>query len=519
MSFVQKTSIVKRFRFMTLTFGLFLLLESAGTFLFSRSYLGDLRDLSNINLVMDYAARATDNITPTRAKLEKLIKESNLYPLQSLPVFKTSYTQARNAIESSIALSPKSEQVQRLLNDSRSSLEELNHHTLDILEHLPIRSKQDRHTVMKELLLVKQFELDTLESLRGVQIELSRLGNNIFSTVYAHRFTPFLVSLFLAILLFGFALLSGFTTARKLKRSLDNLLFATDQVARGNLTVQVPVLSADEIGHLTTAFVTMVRALERSMQDVKKAVQVRDEFLSIASHELKTPITSLKMQLQYARRQINVAENTAPSPAKLARTLETSSAQVDRLTSLVEDLLDISRIEGGKLSFNFANVNLSEIVKNVLERFADALSAVKCSVHFESSKDIYAWCDGFRIEQVFINLLSNAMKYSPGTLIEITLGEESGIARLTVKDYGMGIPLDKQAVIFNRFERVISNQNISGLGLGLYISKQMIDAHHGKIWVESVPGKGSKFIVEIPQTQVGQKPGLATHELPDRLQK
>jgi signal transduction histidine kinase len=500
-SFEQKTSIVRRFRVTIFAFGAFLLLESAGTYYFSRSFLVDLREISQINQIMDFTARATDNITPARESLERLARDANFYPRESLPVYEASLNQAIHAIDSALNLSPRSDRAVRLLKDAREAVEELSRRSRITVQHLPARDRESRRMIDRELLLIRQFESDSIEFLRGAQIELSRTGNNIFSDVYGARFTPFLVSLILALLFFGFTLLFGLAITRSLKRSLDNLLQAANEVERGNLSVEVPVLTSDEIGQFTAAFDNMIRSLSRSMEEARKAVQIRDEFLSIASHELKTPITSLKMQLQFARRQIKPELNQAPSPEKLARVFDASTTQVDRLTSLIEDLLDISRIEGGKLTFNFEQTDLTQIVQNVMERFGDALTENKSKATFVPSGPVPAWCDPFRIEQVFINLLSNAIKYGGGSEVIINVITHENRARLTVRDQGMGIAPEKHELIFNRFERVSSDQNISGLGLGLYISRKMVDAHQGRLWVESELGKGSNFIMEIPQSR------------------
>ena len=240
------------------------------------------------------------------------------------------------------------------------------------------------------------------------------------------------------------------------------------------------------------------RKVERLAADLQTAVRVRDEFLSIASHELKTPITSLKLQLQMTQRQVRPEQGLSPSPEKLAKVLDISTIQVNRLTSLVEDLLDVTRINEGKLSFNYEETDLSRLVKDIVEELAETMRATKCTLRVHAPAPVVVSCDRARIEQVIINLLSNAMKYGAGQPIEISSSLGSKSATLTVKDFGMGIPKDKQEKIFGRFERAVDSRNISGLGLGLYISREIIEAHRGSIRVESEPGKGSTFTIEIP---------------------
>ncbi|MBS1959848.1 MAG: HAMP domain-containing histidine kinase [Bdellovibrionales bacterium] len=507
MSFNQTSSIVRKFQALTIAVGVFLLLESAGTYIFSKNYLVDLGRLNKISVIIDLASRGTINVTSMRETVEKLVNNPDLTVRQLAPVYEMSYKQAKTSIETARDQIKITMRSIHLLDDSLASLEELNKHS-KLIFNLAADGKKNQYEIKKEFLLVKQFALDINESLRIIQFEVSKKSNDIFTGVYDARFTPFIVSLSLAIIFFVCVLLYGLHTTRHLKRSLSNLLNATDKVANGDLSIQVPVLTGDEIGRLTYAFDTMVRSLDKSMKEVQNTIRIRDEFLSIASHELKTPITSLKMQLQFARKQIKLEENVVPPPQKLARVFDISSAQVERLTTLVEDLLDISRIEGGKLSFSFSETNLCDVITSVLERFADALAAAKCTLKVNNCNRIDVYCDTFRIEQVIVNLLSNAMKYSPGTLIEVTTSEGNGVARLTVRDHGIGISPEKHDLIFNRFERVSSDQNIRGLGLGLYISKQIVEAHRGRIYVESAIGKGSIFTVELPLASAPESPGL-----------
>lgn len=230
----------------------------------------------------------------------------------------------------------------------------------------------------------------------------------------------------------------------------------------------------------------------------QSAIRARDEFVSIASHELKTPITSLKMQLQMMLRGINIEKNLSPSPEKLLKALTSSTKQIDRLTVLIEDLLDVTRIETGKLTYKFEKVDLSLMVKEIMDRYSEEAKYAKTEFKQNLEDNVISFCDRYRIEQVFINLLSNAIKYGSNTPIEVTVTSGPGKAYIIVKDQGMGIAKEMQGKIFERFERAISSTNISGLGLGLYITKQIIDAHQGSIEVDSDLNKGSTFKVCLP---------------------
>lgn len=241
-------------------------------------------------------------------------------------------------------------------------------------------------------------------------------------------------------------------------------------------------------------------AIENALlySSAQSAIQARDEFVSIASHELKTPITSLKMQIQMMLRGINVEKQQTPSPEKLFKALTSSFNQIDRLTVLIEDLLDVTRIETGKLTYKFEKVDLSLMVKEIMERFSEEAKYAKIEFKLHLEEEVMTFCDRYRIEQVLVNLISNAIKYGSNNLIEVSVYQENDMAIIIVKDNGMGIAKDMQSKIFERFERAISSTNISGLGLGLYITKQIIDAHQGSIAVESELNHGSTFKVCLP---------------------
>ena len=237
--------------------------------------------------------------------------------------------------------------------------------------------------------------------------------------------------------------------------------------------------------------------VELLAHDLQDAVKVRDEFLSIASHELKTPITSLKLQLQMTQRRIRPELKQVLPPEKLASVVDLSLRQTQRLTDLVEDLLDVSRIQAGRLSFNFQQVDVVELLEEVLDRFDDQLEEANCPISLEITADLKAVWDRSRVEQIFVNLISNALKYAPSHPIRVSAFANGDRAIISVQDFGAGIPAERQQKIFERFERA-SSRNISGLGLGLYIVKQIVEGHKGHIRVESQTGFGTKFIVDLP---------------------
>ena len=235
--------------------------------------------------------------------------------------------------------------------------------------------------------------------------------------------------------------------------------------------------------------------IQDQLMQLSQSLKWRDDFLSIASHELKTPITSLRLQTQLVSRNLHNGQAKTLTPERLEKFFKTSNKQLDRLTRLIDDLLDTTRIRAGKLTVDPIEVNFSQHVHDILDRFSDQLKEAHCEIHMDIQNDVYVHCDPFRAEQVIINLLSNVVKYAEGKPVFVKLSKANGTTSLMIKDNGPGIPAEKLEVIFERFKRANKHEGISGLGLGLYIAKQVMDAHNGSILVESTPGDGTTFTI------------------------
>jgi len=235
----------------------------------------------------------------------------------------------------------------------------------------------------------------------------------------------------------------------------------------------------------------------RLFEAEQDAVRSRDEFLSIASHELKTPLTSLKLQLNLADR---ILAKTAefPTREKISGYLRHSARSTNRLTHLIDDMLDISKISAGRLNLHPEFFDLTELVREVVERLAPIATESACSLSVDSKEPTWGNWDRFRLDQVLTNLVSNALKYGAGTPVSICVDQKDGKALVKVKDQGIGISREHHDRIFQRFERVSSIRNISGMGLGLYITKQIVDMHNGQLEVESESGKGATFCLKLP---------------------
>ena len=231
--------------------------------------------------------------------------------------------------------------------------------------------------------------------------------------------------------------------------------------------------------------------LQQTKQELEKALLTRDEFLSIASHELKTPITSIKLQSQILRTR-------SPTPERLSKSLEIIVRQSQRLSRLIEDLLDLSRVQSGQFSFNFENENLSDLLDLILLQWKEPLSSAGCELHTEIQPNVIGSIDNYRFEQVIVNLLTNIIKYAPGERVCVKLSENNEQIFLSVGDSGGGIAPSLQDKIFDRYERASNSSGIAGLGLGLFISKIIVEAHHGKISVVSSAEKGTEFLITLP---------------------
>ncbi len=230
----------------------------------------------------------------------------------------------------------------------------------------------------------------------------------------------------------------------------------------------------------------------RLYEEIQKLNARKDDFIGLASHELKTPVTSLSGYLQIINRRLPANDANKPF-------IEKALAQINKLSGLISDLLDVSKIETGQLPFSSTGFDLLQLVEEVIEVMQYSTKTHRLTLD-TSVKKLLVTADRQRIEQVIINLLSNAIKYSPGAnQVNVTISAIDNKALVAVRDFGLGITRDQQERIFTRFYRVEDMAaHISGLGIGLFISKEIVSRHNGRLWVESERGKGSVFFFEIP---------------------
>jgi PAS domain S-box-containing protein len=251
----------------------------------------------------------------------------------------------------------------------------------------------------------------------------------------------------------------------------------------------------------------------RLYREAQEAVRVRDDFLTIASHELKTPLTPLSLRLANLERRLERGEPVDPSALRHAR------QYLLRLTSLINDLLDASRIESGGLALHPQPTRLDVLTEHVIHVMEGLYDAGHRILFHSPATPLQVLGDPYRLEQVVSNLLENALKYSPdGGTIHVSLEQRGDMAMLSVRDAGIGIPADQQQHLFERYFRArnVSTRSYGGLGLGLYICRDIVARHGGRIWVESEVGRGSTFYVALPtlpqaQAPLEQTPSHAVH--------
>jgi PAS domain S-box-containing protein len=234
----------------------------------------------------------------------------------------------------------------------------------------------------------------------------------------------------------------------------------------------------------------------RLWHQAQEEVRERDEFLSVASHELRTPVTALQLQLQLLQRAAQRSIQAVPT--RLGDKMVAFERQTRRLALLVDELLDVSRMRLGRLELRYEQLDLAEVAREAAEHVSEEVRRTGSPLALDLQPTTGRW-DRLRIEQVVTNLLLNAAKFGEGRPIALRVEEEGARARVRVSDEGIGISPEWQRRVFERFERAVPAQHFGGLGLGLYITRQIVDAHGGTIAVDSAPGEGSTFTVELPR--------------------
>ncbi|MGK5090302.1 ATP-binding protein [Bdellovibrionota bacterium FG-2] len=298
--------------------------------------------------------------------------------------------------------------------------------------------------------------------------------------------------------------------SRRIEHLVSGPLYALTRTARiisekRDYAIRAEKHSDDEMAVLIDAFNHMLARVEEQnkehehlLHEAQNAIRVRDEFLSIASHELRTPLTSLKGGTQLIQRLVEKNLIATYPKDRLQKLLAINDHQFTRFSKLVEDLLDVTRISSGHLTLNPESVELDPLIRSVLSQLQAEINNSKSLITLDLKGDKPGLWDRFRIEQVFVNLVSNALKYGAGKPITISTRTHELSAVIRVQDQGIGISAEDQVRLFQRFERAASSRHFGGLGLGLYITRQIIEAHGGTIRILSQPDQGTTLTVELP---------------------
>jgi signal transduction histidine kinase len=222
----------------------------------------------------------------------------------------------------------------------------------------------------------------------------------------------------------------------------------------------------------------------------------------VAAHELRTPLTALQLKLQGLERGLKAAPPERSGPSNVCERLNGALRQTERLSHLIERLLDVSRIAGGRLELAPERFDLAELVRQVAEDFREPAAEAGTELRFHGPERLEGCWDRLRMEQVLVNLVSNAVKYGAGRPVSVRIESAGERIRISIADEGIGIAAEDLGRIFTRFERAAPVRNYGGLGLGLYISRHIVEAHGGQIEVSSRPGDGSTFVIDLPLVAV-----------------
>ena len=279
-------------------------------------------------------------------------------------------------------------------------------------------------------------------------------------------------------------------TARE--RKFGALTFVSNDPARRYESADLAL--AEELAQRCALAIDNARLYE----EAQSAIRVRDEFLSVAAHELKTPLTSLRGFAQLSLRQL--AEQGARTQDRLVRSLRIIDQQADRLGRLIAQLLEVSRIDTGQLRLECEDLDLANLIRRAVATVAARNGGAPIALG--SLQQVQAWVDPLRIEQVLLNLLDNAIRHSPSTeAVEVSLAAAGGTAEISVLDHGPGIPPESRARMFERFHQAHAHSGTEGMGLGLYISRQIAEAHGGGIRAEFPAGGGTCLVLSLPLTR------------------
>jgi len=308
-----------------------------------------------------------------------------------------------------------------------------------------------------------------------------------------------LLASFLLFFAGGISIAFGYFLSKSISQELKVLTRSAQQISQGDLSVRVPVHGADEIAQLSAAFNEMAARLEKTAEKEKALENARRNLVAWASHDLRTPLTSLRVMIDA------LADGVVTDPPTVNRYLQQSQNELSRMSKLIDDLFELAQLDAGFLDLNIEKIDLSDLISDTLESFAARADALALNLKGRVDHDVHLiWADPEKLSRILDNLLSNALRYTPPegniTLSARKRGKDTVVL---VKDSGSGIEPEHLSQIFDPFyrgekSRARDDSGQSGVGLGLAIARGLIEAHGGKIWVDSEPDVGTEFGFVLP---------------------
>jgi len=243
---------------------------------------------------------------------------------------------------------------------------------------------------------------------------------------------------------------------------------------------------------------TLLRELNQTQEELQRSLRMRDEFMSLVAHELRTPLNTLFLEAQMRSLQLKRGTLATIKPEQFEAMIKRDERQIKAMIRLIDDMLDVSRMRSGQLSIRPGQVQLMDLLERVVSDLSLQAAATGCKLSLQPHPPVEGCWDEFRIEQVVVNLLTNALRYGGGQPVEVSVQHSGNTVRIDVRDEGKGIAPNDLERIFEPYERGARNGEPKGLGLGLYISRQLAISHGGELRVTSKPGEGSTFSLVLP---------------------
>lgn len=367
----------------------------------------------------------------------------------------------------------------------------------------PAASGSDAASVLANLGQELHRQEGTVESLRAGDVATATRLFDIFSQYLdrAHEYT----------------LAAKDEQAEADLKARTNLLFMSQLMVYLSLAMGIASLLLAVLFFVESRFHEKMSAENADLlEKAKSAYKAKSQFISTISHELRTPVTSIKGTLGLMRGGL-----LGEMGPKMARMVDIAHDNSDRLAALINDILDFEKSEAGELAYTFLPIDMAKVVRDSVEsnRGFEARQGVTLAL-VEDGSPIPIEGDSFRLVQLVSNLLSNALKFSPkGQVVEVIVSRHGDNGRLQVRDHGMGIPDDFKAMVFDRFTQADSSntRKVGGTGLGMSISKSIVERHGGRIWFESQVGVGTTFTVELPLAEEKTEAAEAAVEEPERI--